>query len=542
MRYNNIYILLFCLITLVSCNQGNSHNAPETYSNPIIKGGNPDPSIIRVDDTYYLVTSSFIFYPGVPVYKSKDLVNWELIGYALHTPEHIDINDRTGTRGGVWAPTIRYHNGLFYVTVTQRSCGESIVTTASNPAGPWSTPVELHSQNGIDGSLLFDDDGKVWYTWSEDGEILLRGFDKDSLKLVGEKTLLLDQKMFGDDYEHIEGPHIYKLESGEYLLLIAAGGTGRNNHNVSVFKSDKPTGPYTPHPNNPILTHLGSDSPFQNMGHADIVQTQNGEWWAVMLGVRPQEGFTIMERETFLAKFEWHDGWPVFEKHEGGRMVLEKAKRPDLPWTPVPEIPANDNFENAELGLQYNFYHTPKTKWWSLTDNPGHLRIYLQKPQLTEQTNTPFVGRRITEFNFNVSTVVKFKANSNETAGLVAMTHQDGMMRIEIFQHEGVNHVRAVMYEKGRKTPFREIVTDSIKIDSQTIQLALEARGLDYQFYAGPLGGELVKIGDPLDGKSITRQVVGSYSGTYIGVFASSNGIESSNYADFDNFSYATTL
>ena len=325
------------------------------------------------------------------------------------------------------------------------------------------------------------------------------------------------------------------------MLLIAAGGTGRSYHNVSVFKSDSPTGPYIPNPKNPVLTHHGSDSPFQNMGHADIVQTQNGEWWAVMLGVRTFGRYTIMERETFLTKFDWEDGWPVFEKHEGGRVVLETDECPNLPWTPVPEIPETDNFENPELGLQYNFYHTPKTKWWSLTDNPGHLRIYLQKPKLTEQTNTPFIGRRITQFNFDASTIVNFSADESETVGLVAMTHQDGMMRVEIFKHKGVNHVRAVMYEKGRKTPFRKIITDSIKVDSSIIELALEARGLEYQFFAGPVDGELVKIGEPLDGRSITRQVVGSYSGTYIGVFASSNGRESSNFADFESFTYKTT-
>jgi xylan 1,4-beta-xylosidase len=530
--------LVFLLMVLMFC--ACSHKAPETFTNPIIPGGYPDPSIIRVDDTYYLATSSFIWFPGVPIFKSKDLVNWEKIGYALSNPEHFDTSTRPGVHGGAWAPTIRYHEGLFYLTVTQRSSGASIITTATNPAGPWSKPVELHSQKGIDGSLLFDDDGKVWYCWSEDHEILLREFNMGNYSLEGDTVLLLDEHMFGKDYSHIEGPHIYKLDNGEYMLLIASGGTGTNRHNISVFKSSSPKGPYTPNPKNPVLTHWESDSPFENMGHADIVQTQNGEWWAVMLGVRPKENFTIMDRETFLVQFDWEDGWPVFKKHEGGRMVLETDKRPDLPWTPVNSLPATDDFDTPELGLQYNFYRTPFKKWYSLSHKPGALRIYLQPEAMTQKANTPVIARRITQFDFDASAIVTFDPENNETAGLIAIMNERGQMRLEVFVSQGARFARVVTFVEGPGTPRTETVSDSIPLNDGDVKLAIEARGLEYRFFAGSANGELRQVGEVFHGKIISRQLPGSYSGAYVGMFATSNGDETSNFADFHSFTYKT--
>ena len=525
-----LYLILIVIVS--AC----SPKPPDTFTNPILPGSHPDPSICRVGDTYYIVNSSFIWHPGVPIHRSTDLVNWELIGYALNTPAHLTINDKTGQHGGIWAPTLRYDDGLFYLTVTQKQCGTSIVTTATNPEGPWSEPVTLHSQNGIDGSLLFDGE-KSWYTWSEDHLILLCEFDKKNLKLVGDTILLLNEQMFGDDYSAIEGPHIYKLENDGYMLLIASGGTGSNNHNVSVFKSDSPTGPYAPCPNNPVLTHRGSDSPFNNIGHADIVQTQNGEWYAVMLGVRPLEGLTIMDRETFLVKFEWENGWPVFNR-EGGGLVLETDKRPNLPWNPVKKLPQTDEFTNTTLGLQYNFYHTPLTQWWSLTDNPGFLRIYLQKPQITEQTNIPVIARRITQFDFDASTVVDFNPGEGETAGLVVMMNRKGQMRLEIFAQEDKRFVRLVDHRVPRVKPADTIISDTLRVPVGKVTLSVEARGLDYNFYITTYDGVKMQVGNTLHGSTISRQLIGSYSGAYVGMFASSNGVESDRYADFDSFTY----
>ncbi|MCG8698444.1 MAG: glycoside hydrolase family 43 protein [Bacteroidales bacterium] len=535
-RILKLIVVLLCLISINGCTPPTP--SPSTFTNPIIPGSHPDPSICRVGDDYYIANSSFIWFPGVPIHHSKDLVNWKLIGYALHTPEHIDINDVTGVAGGDWAPTIRYHEGLFYLTVTQKRCGSSILTTAKNPAGPWSKPITLHSEKGIDGSLLFDED-KTWYCWSEDHLILLKEFDKEKMELKGDSILLLNEQMFGDDYSHIEGPHIYKLESGEYMLLIASGGTGNNRHNVSVFKSDKPQGPYEPCPHNPVLTHDGTESPINNTGHADIVKTQNGEWYAVMLGVRPNEKFTIMDRETFMVKFTWENGWPVFPKSEIGS-VLAIDSVPHLPWTPVEPLPDTDEFEAEKLGLEYNFYHTPHKKWWSLSDKPGALRIYAQAPKTTDQTNTPLIARRITQFDFDASTEVTFQPQNEETAGLIALMNQRGQMRLELFTSNDKKYARVVSHIHHRKSPLEVIVSDSVEIQSESVEMKLVARGLDYHFYIGEKGKELQPIGDTIHGKIISKQRAGGYSGAYVGMFCSSNGQESENYADFERFSYKT--
>lgn len=532
----SIFYFFITIFLGVSCAQ----NEPQTFRNPILPGGHPDPSICRVGDVYYIVNSSFIWYPGVPIHRSKDLVNWELVSYALDTPEHLDLNDKTGQHGGIWAPTLRYHDSLFYLTVTQKMSGTSIVTTAKSPEGPWSLPVTLHSQNGIDGSLFFDDD-KTWYCWSEDHLILLREFNKAQMKLEGDTVLLLNEQMFGDDYNSIEGPHIYKVNANEYMLLIASGGTGGNNHNVSVFKSNSPKGPYKPCPHNPVLTHRGTDSPFNNIGHADIVETHNGEWYAVTLGVRPLKRLTIMDRETFLVKFVWENGWPVFNP-DGGGMVLEVDKRPNLPWSPVPVLPKVDNFNGDKLALQYNFYHTPHVKWWSLSDRPGYLRIYNQVPTTTEQTNLPVIARRITQFNFKASTVCSFDPKNRETAGLIVIMNQRGQMRLELFDVEGKTFARLVSYKEGRKKPLEVVVSDSVLMDYENVELTVEAEGLEYRFYAGAMGEKLMPIGDVISGDVISRQVIGSYSGAYVGVFASSNGGQSLNYADFDFFTYDAPL
>lgn len=520
--------LFFLLLSIYSLAQ----DSPSTFTNPILPGSHPDPSICRVGDTYYIVNSSFIWYPGIPIQKSKDLVNWQLIGYALTTRDHLDINDKTGPHSGIWAPTLRYNDSLFYLTVTQKNCGNSIITTAKNIEGPWNLPVTLHSQNGIDGSLLFDDE-KTWYCWSEDHLIQLREFDKKKLELKGDTILLLNEQMFGDDYSHIEGPHIYKLDNGEYMLLIASGGTGSNNHNVSVFKSASPKGPYKPCPHNPVLTHRNTESPFSTIGHADIVQTQNNEWYAVTLGTRPIDGFTIMDRETFMVKFRWEDGWPIFD-----HIVLEEDERPQLPWTPVKKTPSKDDFETGQLDLEYNFYHTPHKKWWSLNDNQGWLRIYAQTPSTTDQTNIPVIARKITQASFVASTYIDFAPQKKETAGLIAIMNQRGQMRLELFNHEGKTFARVVSHMKHRVNPLVKVVSDSISIQTPKVLLKLEAEGLDYQFFIGSTEDDLTPIGQTFKGETISRQRVGSYSGAYIGMFSSSNGDNSNNYADFDYFIY----
>ena len=532
------YICIGFLIILQHTAIGQS--PPTMFQNPIIPGGHPDPSICRVGEDYYLVNSSFIWYPGVPIYHSKDLVNWALIGHAFETPENLDIGENAGVWSGLWAPTIRYHEGLFYITVTQRSAGSSVLVTATDPAGDWSKPVHLHSSNGIDGSLLFDDQN-VWYTWSEDHMIWFQEFDKEAQKLLGDKKLIMDELRF-EGYTHIEGPHIYKLESGEYMLLIAAGGTGSDLHNVSVFKSENPGGPYMPCPNNPVLTHYNYESEISIIGHADIVQTQHGEWYAVMLGVRKIEGKRIMGRETFLTSFVWEDGWPKFNPDGGGK-VLPLDKRPNLPWSPLAKgkkKPERDDFNHQDLHPVWHFYHTPHEKWWDLEAEKGVLSIQLQPTNTTEQKNIPVIARKITQADFEATTELIFDpANEHESAGLIAMMNQNGQYRLQVTKKQGEKILQLVRYSYNRKQKHKiDTVLMERVVQGQRLTLALHTKGLEYQFKTGEDGNALKNFGPPVDGSVISVEMAGGYSGAYVGMFGTSNGTRSGNQADFDWFEY----
>jgi alpha-N-arabinofuranosidase len=271
-----------------------------TFRNPILPGFYPDPSICRVGDDYYLVTSTFEYFPGLPIFHSHDLIHWHQIGHVLNRPSQLPL-DGVRPSGGLYAPTIRFSQGTFYVINTlvdgKTKAGNFIVTT-TNPAGLWSEPYWLESAPGIDPSLFFDDDGRVWYVGNRmavhsqyDGhtEIWLQELDLGNMCLVGEPRVLWDGAAKGAVWA--EAPHIYKIRD-YYYLMIAEGGTG-HHHAVTIARSTVVTGPYEANPGNPILTHrhLGLDYPIVGTGHADLVETQTGEWWMVLLAMRPYGGY-----------------------------------------------------------------------------------------------------------------------------------------------------------------------------------------------------------------------------------------------------------
>ncbi|MEV7971031.1 glycoside hydrolase family 43 protein, partial [Sphaerisporangium sp. NPDC088356] len=291
------------------------------FSNPILPGFYPDPSICRVGDDYYLVTSTFEWFPGVPIFHSRDLVHWRQIGHVLDRASQLPV-DGIRPSGGVYAPTLRHHDGVFYMITTLvdglMETGNFLVT-ATDPAGPWSEPYWLPDTEGFDPSLFFDDDGRAWAHGTRPArpslyeghtEVWLRELDLDGMKLVGQEHVLWEGAVKGAVWA--EGPHIYKVD-GTYYLLASEGGT-EHDHALSVARADTVTGPYTGNPRNPVLTHrnLGRDHPIVGTGHGDLVQTPGGEWWMVLLAMRPYGGYHYnLGRETFLTPVRWEDGWPV---------------------------------------------------------------------------------------------------------------------------------------------------------------------------------------------------------------------------------------
>jgi len=284
-------------------------------SNPILPGFHPDPSICRAGDDFYLVTSSFEYLPGVPIFHSRDLLRWKQIGNVLDRDDQLVLSGLSS--GGVYAPTLRYCDGRFWmITTNVEEFGKGhLIVTATDPAGPWSTPVYTAGALGIDPDLTWDRDGTCYLTWAS---VLEENAISQAAINPGTGTLLTEPRALwsGTGLAHPEAPHLYHRNSWWYLLL-AEGGTERG-HAVSVARSRSITGPYEGNPANPILTHRSTSHPVQNTGHADLVELPSGDWAAVYLGVRPRGTtpmFHVNGRESFLAAIRWEDDWPVFDEN-----------------------------------------------------------------------------------------------------------------------------------------------------------------------------------------------------------------------------------
>jgi xylan 1,4-beta-xylosidase len=511
----------------------------KTFRNPIIPGFYPDPSICRVGEDFYLVTSSFEYFPGVPIFYSTDLVHWHQIGHVLDRPSQLDL-DGIKPSGGIYAPTIRYHDGTFYMITTNVGKRGNFIVTATDPSGPWSDPYWLDDAPGIDPSLLFDDDGRAYYTGNRvpptgecfpgHREIWLQELDLKTMRLVGERASLWDGACGG---VHAEAPHLYKID-GLYYLMIAEGGTG-HDHAVTIARSETVTGPYQSNPRNPILTHrnLGRDYPIVNTGHADIVQTQNGEWWMVALASRPYGGYyRNLGRETFLTPVRWEDGWPIVSPGSG-RIELTHAA-PDLPEHPWPTPAACDNFDATELDFCWNFLRTPREPFWSLTDRPGYLRLRLRPQMLAAWENPSFVGRRQQHMHFAARTVLEFMPRGeNEVAGLALLQNSDFHFRCVFTLKDGNTVVRLTRRRQGQE----EVLAEK-PVSAHRLYLKVEAAGQDYHFYFATRSEAWEPLAERVDGRILSTDVAGGFVGAYIGLYASSNGEPSENVADFDWFEY----
>jgi len=516
---------------------------PQTFRNPILSGFYPDPSICRVGDDYYIVNSSFEYFPGLPIFHSRDLVHWRQIGHVLDRPEQLNL-DGVRPSGGLYAPTIRYHAGTFYVTntlVDGPGPKGNFIVTATDPAGPWSEPVWLDDAPGIDPSLFFDEDGRVWYVGNRHAfenhypghcEIWLQELDLEKMTLVGERYLLWDGALKGAVYA--EGPHLYRVND-HYYLMIAEGGTG-HDHAVTIARSDSITGPYHPNPRNPILTHrhLGQDYPIVGTGHADLVETQYGEWWMVALAMRPYDGyFYNLGRETFLIPVRWEDGWPIVSPGSG--RIEREYPAPNLLPHPWPTQPACDSFESPTLAPQWNFLRTPREPFWSLEEHPGCLRLYLRPERLSEWVNPSFVGRRQQHRDFAVRVAMDFNPQAeHETAGLVLLQNSDYHLRLECAYGDGT--ARLVRLTKRMQSV--ETLLGALEVPNGRLYLKVEARGQDYSFYATTQVEAWQPVAEHVDGRLLSTPVAGGFVGAYIGMYASSNGCPSTNYADFDWFEY----
>ena len=309
--------------------------------NPVLPGFHPDPSIVLVEGTYHLVTSTFEFLPALPVHRSTDLVSWELVGHVADRPEQVELAD-VPTPGGVWAPTIRHRDGVFHVVVTVMLGGRGcVVFTATDPAGPWSDGVPVPAVDGIDPDLAWDDDGTALITFG--------GFPHPIRQVpvdlaTGQALGPVREVWAGTGAFAPEGPHLHR-RGEHWYLLVAEGGTDRG-HRVSIARGPTPAGPWEPHPTNPVVTAVGTEHPVQNLGHADLVDTPDGGSALVLLGVRPvgfAHAFSPLGRETYLVPVRWVDGWPYAELPVPAPPPAEDVRwrYPDPEWVAVRRTPAS---------------------------------------------------------------------------------------------------------------------------------------------------------------------------------------------------------
>jgi alpha-N-arabinofuranosidase len=512
------------------------------FRNPILPGCYPDPSICRAGDDYYLVTSTFEYFPGLPIFHSRDLVHWHQIGHVLDRPSQLPL-DEVRPSGGLYAPTIRHSNGTFYVIntlVDGKTKSGNFIVTATDPSGPWSGPYWLESADGIDPSLFFDDDGRVWYTgtrlkangdYEGHTEIWLQELDLGSMQLVGDQYILWNGAVKAAVWA--EAPHLYKVDD-RYYLLIAEGGTA-HHHAVTIARSDAITGPYEGNRGNPILTHrhLGMDYPIVGTGHADLVETQTGEWWMVLLGMRPYGGyFYNLGRETFLAPVRWEDGWPIVSPGTG--RIEFSSPVPNLPEKTWPQEAPCDNFDEPSLPLHWNFLRTPREEFYSLKQRPGYLRLRLRPQRLSESSNPSFVGRRQQHVHFSAQAAIEFvPQNEDECAGLALIQNKDFYFLL-VLTHTTQPVIRLIRRAQGVESLLAEQAVTPGKM-----YLRVDAHEQSYNFYVANEPGEWQILASDVDGRILSTPVAGGFVGAYIAMYASSNGKPSMNYADFDWFEYA---
>ncbi len=512
--------------------------------NPVLPGCHPDPSICRVGADYYLITSTFEYFPGLPIHHSRDLVHWRLTGHVLDRPSQLPL-DGVRPSGGLFAPTLRHHGGVSYVVCTlvggTRESGNFLVT-APHPTGPWSDPVWLDDAPGIDPSLFFDNDGRAWFVGNRPiagaelagrTEIWMREFDPVRVCVTGPEYVLFNGALV--DAAWAEGPHLVR-HGGYYYLVLSEGGT-EHNHAVTVARSREVTGPYQNNPANPVLTHrhLGRAQPIVATGHADLVQTPAGDWHAVLLAMRPYGGyFPNLGRETFLASVVWEDGWPIVNPGAGRLLAEFPAPLPPHPWPPEPPL---DDFGAPVLAPVWNMLRTPREEFFSLTARPGHLRLRLRPETVTEACNPSFVGRRQQHMSFVARTAMDFEpAAPNECAGLVLLHDTDHQICL-VVTASGGEPGRKIARVVVRRDGTDEVVAEAVLTAGRTY-LAAEAAGQEYtlRFAQDPAGWQTLAT---VDGRVLSPVAVGDFTGAYLGMYASSNGRASANFADFDWFDYS---
>lgn len=504
------------------------------FYNPILPGWYSDPSICRVDSDYYMVTSTFGYFPGIPLFHSRDLVNWRQVGNVIDRPEQMTFTGESLDKGGIYAPQISYNpaTGLYYVISTDCTGihgGRHFFVTSKSPAEGWSDPTWLDTIDGIDPSLFFDDDGSAYIVykedttgqpkWSNHRAIRIIRFDPATGATVGESVKFNEEGVGPEErLARDEGPHIYKV-NGHYYMVCAEGGTG-NFHSAVVYKADNVMGPYTRWSRNPMLTQRLLKEKRSNAvtctGHADLVETPEGEWWAVFLGCRPgKDGYQSLGRETFMMPVSWSkDGFPyITQEKDTIPMVLERkgAVRGDSMLSG--NFTWSDNFRGKKL----------RPEWMSLRSSAaGHYKLSKRGLEMTpsEELSTglgtpAYIGRRMQHHKFTATTSMRFNpADDGERAGLLLLKNESRQYFMAVGK-DGISLRRV-----GPKDRVEVIVSKPLDTHGKPVELKVVSHGTSYDFLYRPEGdADWLTLADGVDASWVSDRA-GGFTGTTIGPYA----------------------
>ncbi|WP_144428952.1 glycoside hydrolase family 43 protein [Chryseobacterium sp. StRB126] len=514
---------------------------PDEFYSPILQGCYPDPSITRKGKDYYLVNSSFSMFPGVPIFTSKDLVNWKQVGHVLDRPSQLKV-EKSGVSHGIYAPDIKYnkHNDTFYMITTQFAGGiGNMVVKTKDPSKGWSEVQKLNF-DGIDPAIFFDDDGKAYIVHNDappkdteqyNGHRVIKMWDydlekdqvvPDSDKIIVNGGVDLSQKPIW-----IEGPHIYK-KNGKYYLMCAEGGTG-GNHSEVIFMSDSPKGPYVPAGNNPILTQRYFPKDRKEKvdwaGHADLVETPDGQYYGVFLAIRPNEKNRVNKgRETFILPVDWSGKYPVFQN--GLVPMKPKLKMPQgvqnqtgqNGFFPNGNFTYNDKLTDKDLDFRWIAMRGPRENFITVTKNG--IKVNPMETNIKSLAPVSALFHRLQHEDFETSVTLDFKPKSEkELAGITC------------YQSETFNYVFGItkkdkdfyiVLERTEKGESKLIASEKISL-SKPVKLQVVADKDEHSFNYSLDGKSYKNLGGPVSGDILSTDVAGGFTGSLIGLYSTSS-------------------
>ncbi|MEK3786674.1 glycoside hydrolase family 43 protein [Paenibacillus sp. FSL K6-1230] len=530
-----------------------------SIQNPILTGFNPDPSICRAGDDYYIAVSTFEWFPGVGIYHSKDLKHWRLVSRPLSRLSQLNMTGSPDS-GGVWAPQLSYSDNQFWLIYTDvkvtegpwKDCHNYLVTCETID-GEWSEPIHMNS-SGFDPSLFHDEDGRTYFVnmvWDHRAEqhsfygIVLQEYSASEGKLIGPKEIIFK----GTDIKLTEAPHLYKI--GNYYYLLTAEGGTRYHHQSTIARSKNIHGPYEVHPHNPLLSSFGAPrNPLQKAGHSSIVKTHTDEWFLVHLTGRPlpreneplldPRGYCPLGRETAIQRLEWKEDWPYVVGGHAPSLHIEGPNIPDAPWEP--DIAEKDDFDSNQLNLHFQTLRIPLgNDIVSLTDNPGHLRLY-GRESLTSRFTQAFVARRWQHFYFTAETKLRFEPTTfQQAAGLVnyyntenwtacQVTWDEEKGRIlDISVNDNLSFSQPLQNQKIILPPTSEYVYMRVEVNLDIYRYSYSLDGSTWE--AIPIDFPSYKLSDDY------IRGGGFFTGAFVGMQCqdtSGQGL----HADFDYFTY----